>query len=101
MLTSASKCSRLSTPAPGGQLAISEKASSSASLQECGPMSMCCRMPNLRFSGVVDSVGFGVTPDPDEIGNLQPGLPDVQRTLNWVHLASRYPGSCTGGESHA
>jgi membrane fusion protein, multidrug efflux system len=22
---------------------------------------------------------------------LTPGLPDVQRTLNWVHLASRYP----------
>lgn len=47
--------------------------------------------PNQRFSGVVDSVGFGVTPDPDVIGHLQPGLPDVQRTLNWVHLASRFP----------
>jgi multidrug efflux system membrane fusion protein len=22
---------------------------------------------------------------------LEQGLPDVQRTLNWVHLASRYP----------
>jgi len=39
----------------------------------------------------VDSIGFGVTPDEDVIGRLQPGLPDVQRTLNWVHLASRYP----------
>jgi len=47
--------------------------------------------PNLRFYGVVDSIGFGVAPDPDRIGTLQPGLPDVQRTLNWVHLASRYP----------
>ena len=47
--------------------------------------------PNLRFSGVVDSVGFGVTPDPDVFGRLEPGLPDAQRTLNWVHLASRYP----------
>ena len=47
--------------------------------------------PNLRFAGVVDSVGFGVTPDPDVIGHFQPGLPDVQRTLNWVHLASRFP----------
>ena len=47
--------------------------------------------PDLRFSGVVDSVGFGVIPDPDIIGTLQPGLPDVPRTLNWVHLASRYP----------
>src|SRR6202161_4759822 len=47
--------------------------------------------PDLHFSGVVDSVGFGVTPDPDVVGTLQPGLPDVPRTLNWVHLASRYP----------
>jgi multidrug efflux system membrane fusion protein len=47
--------------------------------------------PNVRFSGVVDGIGFGVTPDEDVIGKLQPGLPDVQRTLNWVHLASRYP----------
>jgi membrane fusion protein, multidrug efflux system len=47
--------------------------------------------PNVRFPGVVDSIGFGVTPDPDLIGKLEPGLPDLQRTLNWVHLASRYP----------
>ena len=47
--------------------------------------------PSFRFTGVVDSVGFGVTPDPDVFGRLEPGLPDAQRTLNWVHLASRYP----------
>ena len=48
--------------------------------------------PNVRFSGVVDSIGFGVTPDADVFGHLEPsGLPDVQRTLNWVHLASRFP----------
>jgi len=47
--------------------------------------------PNLRFAGVVDSVGFGVNPDPDVFGKLESGLPDAQRTLNWVHLASRYP----------
>jgi multidrug efflux system membrane fusion protein len=47
--------------------------------------------PNVRLAGVVDSIGFGTTPDPDVIGRLGPGLPDVQRTLNWVHLASRYP----------
>jgi membrane fusion protein, multidrug efflux system len=47
--------------------------------------------PNHRFTGVVDSVGFGVTPDADVIGRIEPGLPDVQRTLNWVHLAARYP----------
>ena len=47
--------------------------------------------PNLHFSGVVDSIGFGVTPDADVIGRFEQTLPDVQRTLNWVHLASRYP----------
>ena len=47
--------------------------------------------PNIRFSGVVEGVGFGVTPDADVIGRFGSGLPDVQRTLNWVHLASRYP----------
>jgi membrane fusion protein, multidrug efflux system len=48
--------------------------------------------PTVRYNGVVDSVGFGVTPDTDLIGRLNaPGLPDVQRTLNWVHLASRFP----------
>lgn len=47
--------------------------------------------PDLRLHGVVDSVGFGVTPDADIIGHLTKGLPDVQRTLNWVHLASRFP----------
>jgi multidrug efflux system membrane fusion protein len=47
--------------------------------------------PNERFSGVVDSIGFGVTPDADVVGRLGEGLPDVQRSLNWVHLASRYP----------
>jgi multidrug efflux system membrane fusion protein len=47
--------------------------------------------PNVRFAGVVDGIGFGVTPDADVIGRFAQGLPDVQRTLNWVHLASRYP----------
>jgi multidrug efflux system membrane fusion protein len=47
--------------------------------------------PDERFSGVVDSIGFGVTPDADVFGTLAPGLPNAQRTLNWIHLASRYP----------
>jgi membrane fusion protein, multidrug efflux system len=48
--------------------------------------------PDVRLQGVVDSVGFGVTPDADIVGRITPqGLPDVQRTLNWVHLASRFP----------
>jgi len=47
--------------------------------------------PERRFLGFVESIGFGVTPDADVIGRFESGLPDVQRTLNWVHLASRYP----------
>jgi multidrug efflux system membrane fusion protein len=47
--------------------------------------------PDIRLVGVVDSIGFGVTPNPDVIGQFSTGLPDVQRTLNWVHLASRFP----------
>lgn len=47
--------------------------------------------PDRRLAGVVESIGFGVTPDADVLGHLGPGLPDVQRTLNWVHLAARYP----------
>jgi len=47
--------------------------------------------PDRRFFGIVDSIGFGVTPDADVIGRFESGLPDIQRTLNWVHLASRYP----------
>jgi multidrug efflux system membrane fusion protein len=47
--------------------------------------------PNVRFSGVVDSIGFGVTPDADVVGRFTTGLPDVQRNLNWVHLATRFP----------
>ena len=50
-------------------------------------------MANLgkQLHGTIESVGYGVTPDPDVVGKLSQGLPDVQRTLNWVRLASRYP----------
>ena len=41
--------------------------------------------------GVVESIGYGVTPDPTVAGALTPGLPSVQRSLSWVHLAARYP----------
>lgn len=47
--------------------------------------------PSIRLRGVVDSVGFGVRPDADLVGRIAQGLPDVQRSLNWVHLASRFP----------
>ena len=47
--------------------------------------------PTHRLPGTVESVSFGVTPDTDVIGRLTKGLPDAQRTLDWVHLASRFP----------
>jgi multidrug efflux system membrane fusion protein len=47
--------------------------------------------PNLRYDGIVDSVGFGVQPDSTLVGSFSTGLPNVQRSLNWVHLATRFP----------
>ncbi len=47
--------------------------------------------PSERLRGVVESIGYGVIPDSDTVGRITDGLPDAQRTLNWVHLASRYP----------
>ena len=45
----------------------------------------------MKYHGVVESASFGVIPDPDVVGKISEGLPDAQRTLNWVRLASRYP----------
>jgi multidrug efflux system membrane fusion protein len=47
--------------------------------------------PSVKYEGVVDSIGYGVQPDTTLVGSLSPGLPDVQRSLNWVHLATRFP----------
>jgi len=44
--------------------------------------------PDRKFDGVVDSIGYGVFP---EDGRVSAGLPDIDRTLNWVHLSSRFP----------
>jgi multidrug efflux system membrane fusion protein len=44
--------------------------------------------PDRRFDGVVESIGFGVFP---EDGKVSDGLPNIERTLNWVHLSSRFP----------
>ena len=46
---------------------------------------------NLPLRGVVESIGHGVTPDPSVAGALSPGLPAIERSLSWVHLAARYP----------
>jgi multidrug efflux system membrane fusion protein len=44
--------------------------------------------PGRKFDGVVQSLGYGVFP---EDGNVTDGLPNIQRTLNWVHLSTRFP----------
>jgi membrane fusion protein, multidrug efflux system len=44
--------------------------------------------PNRRFEGHVESIGYGVFP---EDGKVSSGLPNIERTLNWVHLSARFP----------
>jgi membrane fusion protein, multidrug efflux system len=44
--------------------------------------------PDRRFNGVVESIGYGVFP---EDGSVIGGLPNIERTLNWVHLSTRFP----------
>lgn len=44
--------------------------------------------PDRKFSGVVESIGHAVFP---EDGKVSAGLPDIEKTLNWVHLSSRFP----------
>ncbi len=44
--------------------------------------------PDRRFNGHVESVGYGVLPEDAQLGN---GLPNIERTLNWVHLSARFP----------
>ena len=44
--------------------------------------------PERKFAGVVESIGYGVFP---EDGEETAGLPNIERTLNWVHLSTRFP----------
>ena len=44
--------------------------------------------PDRRFNGHVESIGYGVLPEDAALAN---GLPDIERTLNWVHLSARFP----------
>jgi multidrug efflux system membrane fusion protein len=44
--------------------------------------------PDRRFNGHVESVGYGVLPEDGQLAN---GLPNIERTLNWVHLSARFP----------
>ena len=44
--------------------------------------------PDRKFGGHVESIGYGVFP---EDGSVTGGLPNIERTLNWVHLSARFP----------
>jgi multidrug efflux system membrane fusion protein len=44
--------------------------------------------PEKKFTGHVESIGYGVFP---EDGSVTGGLPNIERTLNWVHLSTRFP----------
>lgn len=44
--------------------------------------------PDQKFTGRVDSISYGVSPQETALTGT---LPDVQRTLAWVHLATRFP----------
>jgi membrane fusion protein, multidrug efflux system len=44
--------------------------------------------PDRKFIGKVEGIGYGVFP---EDGQIASGLPNIERTLNWVHLSSRFP----------
>lgn len=43
----------------------------------------------IHFSGSIDSIGFGV--NPQDGGDAANGLPNIQRSINWVHVAQRFP----------
>jgi len=44
--------------------------------------------PRRRFRGTVQGIGWAVNP---EDGRIAPGIPTIQRELNWVHIAQRFP----------
>jgi multidrug efflux system membrane fusion protein len=44
--------------------------------------------PTRPLAGVVESIGWGVLPDEATLVN---GVPRVVKTLDWVHLAQRFP----------
>ena len=57
--------------------------------------------PTVRFSGMVDSIGFGVTPDPDRIGNLQLRPSRCTADAELGASGNAIPGSSARRESHA
>jgi multidrug efflux system membrane fusion protein len=44
--------------------------------------------PRTHFRGIVQGIGWAVNPEDQPIA---PGLPKIERELNWVHIAQRFP----------
>ena len=44
--------------------------------------------PRFRFRGTVQGIGWAVNPEDQPIS---PGVPQIKRELNWVHIAQRFP----------
>jgi len=44
--------------------------------------------PHYRFRGTVQGIGWAVNPEDQPI---TPGVPQIKRELNWVHIAQRFP----------
>ena len=44
--------------------------------------------PHYRFRGTVQGIGWAVNPEDQPIS---PGVPQIKRELNWVHIAQRFP----------
>jgi len=44
--------------------------------------------PHYRFRGRVQGIGWAVNPEDQPI---TPGVPQIKRELNWVHIAQRFP----------
>ena len=44
--------------------------------------------PHYRFRGIVQGIGWAVNPEDSPI---VPGVPKIERELNWVHIAQRFP----------
>ena len=44
--------------------------------------------PHYRFRGRVQGIGWAVNPEDQPIS---PGVPQIKRELNWVHIAQRFP----------
>ena len=44
--------------------------------------------PQYRFHGTVQGIGWAVNPEDQPI---TPGVPQIKRELNWVHIAQRFP----------